>query len=104
MDDTAAIRALVETRWNPGDTGKGLLIHIDEQPPDLVSWRTLSWSGPHHLQVLTALGLTIDDVAAFLEISEEGEVDLILGDPGLIERALPLDPRLRAANGTWRFG
>jgi hypothetical protein len=103
MDESAFIKSLVESRWNPGDTGKGLLVQVQRQPVELLTWRTLSASGPHHLDVVTALHLMIDDVVAFLGISDKGEVDLLTGDLSVMERVLALDPRLRAANKTWSF-
>lgn len=97
------IRACLETPWSPGDTGKGLLIQTDKRRLRLLTWRTLAWGGPHHMQAQEVLGLSFDEVAAYIDISEDGTATNFDDNQGLMEKVLELDGRLRMSDSRWRF-
>jgi hypothetical protein len=102
-DEKATIAAHVMAGWSAGTIGKGLLVRAHDRQPQLEAWRTLIWGGPHHLQVVEALGLAADDVAASFGIAADGTLELYDPQAALLEELLALDRRFRAPMPGWSW-
>lgn len=108
-DQNAYLRTLLDEQWALGEAGKGVVL-LDGT---LRTWRTLSWSGPHHQEVLAVLNIGQNAVAAYLDISAEGSVTMLGIDPGsematLVAQAVVSHARLRMTtafdeHGDWSF-
>lgn len=91
--------------WVPGEHGKAVLVG-PLGDPRLVTWVPLAFGGPHHLDVVDALGAG-GECRAFLFIAPDGEVTASDGGEldaqAAVDAALSLDERLTASGSAWRF-
>lgn len=98
------MRSLIADGWWPDEEGRALLLDDGEQ---LISWRTLALGGPHHADVMRALDVAVERVAAYLTIAPNGELTVTNANGSdeqtLAERACALDARLRPPSARWRF-
>jgi hypothetical protein len=70
MDDLSQLRGLLDTPWEPGDTGRALVF------ADGTSriWRTVAGGDPHHQGALELLDIPTESVAAYIVIEPDGAV------------------------------
>ncbi len=101
--ERVTITAHVRAGWSADTIGKGLLVRAHDRQPQLEAWRTLSWGGPHHLQVVEALELAADDVAAYFGIAADGTLELYDPQAALLEELLALDHRFRGPMPGWSW-
>jgi len=108
--DEAEFQKLLATLWDPGQTGKGVLLHDGS----LRTWRTLDGLDPHHSPALDRLRIPGEDVAAYVAIETDGAVQVwdldfldgldfdISNDAApLVGRVLAADDRLRPSPPGW---
>lgn len=84
--------------WTPGQHGKAAIWgSIDD--PRLIEWDTDAEGNPHHADVMVKQN-GIGNFTA-LEISPDGEVKTLFGDPKEAEVAAKFDPRLHPGYNEW---
>jgi len=107
MDDLSQLRDLLDTPWEPGDTGKALVFADGTWRV----WRTVVGGDPHHQGALELLSIPTESVAAYIVIEPDGAVtdwlvDEVPGAERLVEQMVAADKRLYRApeDGEWDFG
>jgi hypothetical protein len=108
-DHNDYVDRLVESGWEVGEPGKGLLLRGSDGFV-LLTWRTLMMQGPHHGQVLALRGLNEVQVVGRFDIYPDGSTQSLGGygttsDFDAVAIAVSMDPRLspREDRARWDF-